>query len=198
MNRKEYMRQLERELKLLPKKEREEALLYYEEYFEDSGEEKEAQAIEELGNPKNAASQILKELAIKRLDKPKKAGKKGLSTLWIVLLAMCAAPVGLPLLLAGLVTCLAMLFSIGAVVLCVILCGVLFLGISVVSIVAGIYFLPTEPVHAITILGAALLEMGGGLVVVLGGILCCTVLFAVLGKCVKRILTGGKRHEENH
>lgn len=198
MNRKEYMRELERELKLLPKMERDEALLYYEEYFEDSGEEKEAQAIEELGSPKDAASQILKELAMKRLDKPKKAGKKGLSTLWILLLAMCAAPVGLPLLFAGLVTCLAMIVSIVAVVFCVILCGVLFLGISVVSIVAGIYFLPTEPASAIAILGMALLELGGGLVVVLGGILCCKVLFAVMGKCVKGVLTGGKRYEENH
>ena len=50
MNRNEYMKELEQALKRLPKAEREEALSYYNEYFDDAGPEREAGVMEELGD----------------------------------------------------------------------------------------------------------------------------------------------------
>ena len=57
MDKKTYMAELERELRRLPKADRDEALLYYAEYFDDAGPEHEAEALEELGSAKNAAEQ---------------------------------------------------------------------------------------------------------------------------------------------
>ena len=71
MNRNEYMKELEQALKRLPKAEREEALSYYNEYFDDAGPEREAEVMEELGDAKGIATQIVKEVALKRLAEPK-------------------------------------------------------------------------------------------------------------------------------
>ena len=51
MNRTEFMRQLESLLQNISATEREEALQYYNEYFNDAGPENEQNVIEALGNP---------------------------------------------------------------------------------------------------------------------------------------------------
>lgn len=58
MNRREYMNRLEQLLLVLPKEEREEALQYYEDYFDDAGVENEADVIRELGTPEEVAAKI--------------------------------------------------------------------------------------------------------------------------------------------
>lgn len=58
MSRREFMRQLERLLGDIPASDREEALEYYEGYFEDAGPEKESSVIEELGSPERVAAEI--------------------------------------------------------------------------------------------------------------------------------------------
>ena len=58
MNRAEYMRELAYLLQDLPDGEKEEALQYYEDYFDDAGPEKEAQVIGELGSPERLAAII--------------------------------------------------------------------------------------------------------------------------------------------
>ena len=51
MNRKQFMEQLERLLSDISEAERQEALEYYEGYFDDAGPENEGEVIRELGNP---------------------------------------------------------------------------------------------------------------------------------------------------
>ena len=51
MNREEYLKRLSFLLKDLPEEEIEDAIAYYEDYFEEAGEEKEEQVIKELGSP---------------------------------------------------------------------------------------------------------------------------------------------------
>lgn len=58
MNRELFMRDLNRFLSDLPAEEREQALNYYEDYFEDAGAENEQKVIEELGSPVDVAKQI--------------------------------------------------------------------------------------------------------------------------------------------
>ena len=62
MNRTEYMRQLESLLQNIPDTEREEALQYYNEYFNDAGPENEQNVIEALGNPAKVAENIKKDI----------------------------------------------------------------------------------------------------------------------------------------
>ena len=60
MSRVEFMNQLKNLLWDIPECEREEALNYYEDYFDDAGVENEAQVIESLGGPEKVAA-IIKE-----------------------------------------------------------------------------------------------------------------------------------------
>ena len=62
MSRKEYMEQLDMLLRDIPHTERQEALKYYEDYFEDAGEEHEADVIEELGSPEDLAKKLREDL----------------------------------------------------------------------------------------------------------------------------------------
>ena len=58
MNREEYLKRLSFLLKDLPKEEIEDAIAYYEDYFEEAGEEKEEQVIKKLGSPEKIAKMI--------------------------------------------------------------------------------------------------------------------------------------------
>ena len=51
MNKQEYLSELEAYLASLSEEERNDALRFYEEYFEDAGPENEQQVISELGKP---------------------------------------------------------------------------------------------------------------------------------------------------
>lgn len=62
MNRKEFMEELEKQLVHLSEEEREEALNYYQEYFEDAGAENEETVIRNLGSPEKLAKSILADL----------------------------------------------------------------------------------------------------------------------------------------
>ena len=58
MNRREYLKRLEQLLLILPEEEREEALQYYSDYFDDAGIEKEDAVILELGSPEEVAAKV--------------------------------------------------------------------------------------------------------------------------------------------
>ena len=59
MTRKEYMEQLRKYLKRLPKEDYENAIEYFSEYFDEAGPENEQHVMEELGEPKEAARELL-------------------------------------------------------------------------------------------------------------------------------------------
>ena len=61
MSRKEFMEELQRLLGELPAEEREEALSYYESYFEEAGAEQEQVVLDELGSAERIANQILRD-----------------------------------------------------------------------------------------------------------------------------------------
>lgn len=58
MNREQFIAQLVRLLQDLPPAERQEAIRYYQEYFDDAGEENEDAVIQELGSPGKVAASI--------------------------------------------------------------------------------------------------------------------------------------------
>lgn len=58
MNREQFIAQLARLLQDLPPAERQEAIRYYQEYFDDAGEENEDTVIQELGSPGKVAASI--------------------------------------------------------------------------------------------------------------------------------------------
>lgn len=63
MNKETYMAQLKRLLGSIPEAEREEALQYYEDYFEDAGAENEEEVISQLGTPEKLAENIIRDVS---------------------------------------------------------------------------------------------------------------------------------------
>ena len=59
MTRNEYMEQLKKYLKRLPKEDYDNAIEYFSEYFDEAGSENEQQVMEELGEPREAARELL-------------------------------------------------------------------------------------------------------------------------------------------
>ena len=140
----EYLKQLEKYLRKLPQSDYEDAMEYFTEYFADAGPENEQAVIKELGTPKQAAAELMRNLLDKKVDEreamekeeKQKEKKKttGANVVWIAILALFAAPIGAPILI-----------SILIVLLCAALCAALldmsvFL-IAVVGVVAGIKML---------------------------------------------------------
>lgn len=176
MDRASYLKQLRGILRRLPAHELDAALAYYEEYFEEAGEENEHQVISQLGSPSHVASQILADFALKDLETSSaKSTKKNMSAIWLIILAILSAPLSLPLL----ATAIALIFSFGAVIISLIFAIVatvisIFAG-GVVAIISGFLIL-TE--HWPT----ALLFMGVGLIVTGLGVL----LFPVVARVIKK------------
>ena len=62
----EYLKQLEKYLRKLPQSDYEDAMEYFTEYFADAGPENEQAVIKELGTPKQAAAELMRNLLDRR------------------------------------------------------------------------------------------------------------------------------------
>ena len=170
MSREEYLRALSRELRRLPKDEYEKAMDYYVEYFEEAGPEKEQEIIKDLGSPKDVAAQIIMDAAMERMDKPQRSMKRGLSTVWMVVLAVCAAPIALPLAIGILALAGGVLVTAGTLLLCALLVEAGAVAAGVVAVVGGIILLFSHPLSAVTVTGMGLFMIG---ISILGAFVLC-------------------------
>ncbi|MGE7929815.1 DUF1700 domain-containing protein [Lysinibacillus xylanilyticus] len=179
MNRASFLKKLRGKLQRLPAHEIDAALAYYEEYFDEAGEENEQRVIQQLGSPSHVASQIMADYALKDLEatSTSTSTKKNMSAIWLIILAIISAPLSLPLL----VVAIALIFSFGAVIFSVIITiiatvlSIFFAGI--VALISG-FFILTQ--HWPT----ALLFMGVGFIVTGLGIL----LFPIVARLIKTIV----------
>lgn len=160
-----YLKSLRSRLHRLPVHEIDAALIYYEEYFDEAGEENEQQVIQQLGPPSQVAAQILADLAIKDLDATPTSTKKNMSAMWLIILAILSAPLSLPLLAVA----IALIFSAGAVVFSFVIAivatvgGVLFGGL--VSLVSGFFILTDHWPTALLFIGIGLAITGFGVLI---------------------------------
>ena len=100
MNREVFIDELRKELSKLPEEEVEAAVEYYEEYFDEAGEDNEDNVIKALGNPKKVAGQIKSEYAVKLLDDDDiPVAKKGFAAAKWIIIGICSAPVSIPLII---------------------------------------------------------------------------------------------------
>lgn len=118
MNKQTFLKQLERELKHIPAEDREDAIAYYREYFEEMGADDELDVTVELGSPKELARTIISNCADKHVERQnrEKGMKNGAITVWMVILGICAAPIALPVAVVGvtmLIVFIAVVFAIG-------------------------------------------------------------------------------------
>lgn len=96
MKRTEYLEELRKELRQLPKKDFQEAMDYFTEYFDEAGPENEDDIIAELGTPQEAANDILTNvLGKEKVQSTKflKRPRSGKEIAILVALVLMASPI---------------------------------------------------------------------------------------------------------
>ena len=184
MTRNEYMEQLKRYLRRLPKEDYENAVEYFSEYFDEAGPENEQQMMKDLGDPKEAAREVLLNLleesvengsaeeasrteTVKTFSEKALPEKKKRSPGKIILLAflvICASPVSIALLIAGLAVLAAVVLVIAAVIFSLAVT-------SIATIAGGIMVVGFGATLVMRSLAAACMMVGGGFLLAGDGIL---------------------------
>lgn len=189
MNKEKFLLELRQRLTVLSTAEREEAITYYEEYFNDAGIENEQAVINELGSVEKIANGILIENNYQVLDSVKKEDSQddnainenemkkyneinyGMIALIIVLIIF-VAPVILPI-----------FFGIFFTVIGLLLGGIgIIAGGSIVSIV-GIAYLFVQPING-------LLLFGIGLILFSIGVFLTEAMAYICGKGIPAVIRG--------
>lgn len=205
MNRQEFMKQLEYLLKGIPEQEREDALAYYNDYFDEAGAENEYRVIQELGSPEQVAQTILEDVQretsqsvrpdycspeILGKDAPKQKQRMSKSTMiLIVIVLILTFPLWIGIvagLFGGLVGLLGGLFGIvvglgGAAI------GLVVGGVA--CMIGGIVCLIARPIEGLACIsvGAILTAIG-----ILLALLCVLIVGVWLPKLVKALVNWGK------
>jgi uncharacterized membrane protein len=189
----QYLTSLRRELRRLPSDDREKAMEYFEEYFEEAGGGREVQAMEDLGTPKEAAAQIIRDMALRHAQEPNENVRKGMSAVWVGILAVCAAPIALPML--SMVA--ALLLSYIVILLCLIISAYLLAAsflIFMPFITFGALLLAvTDFPSSLCTLGAGLLMAGAGVYLISGTTKFGNILIKHSLRIINRLIRkGGK------
>ena len=204
MTRNEFLAELKKHLQSLAEAEQEEAIRYYEEYFDDAGPENEARVIEELGSPAELARDIIanstfsiaktsaqqaegeaKGRQFKRIGpevKQKSTGGKALFWALVIL----SSVIWLPLLFGAVVTVLALLFSVVVTVLALAVACIAMLVQFFMALFLGIPLLATSLPDGLLLVGMALLDLGGMLLIGSVTVLCFKYLIPWAWKQCKR------------
>lgn len=194
MNRVEFMSQLERLLGDIPESDRQDAIAYYNDYFDEAGVENEARVIQELGSPGRVAATIKADLHTsgneqaeyteqgysdgrekKAQDLPSKSGNasrgmKGKRTVplpLIIILIIFAAPFLIGAgggLLGGFIGIVCAIFGI---LIAAIACGVSLIIAGLVCFVVGIVRIVISPIEGIITTGVGSLMLAVGILLTL-------------------------------
>ena len=187
MTKEEYLRQLGKYLNLLPKEDYESAMQYFQEYFSDSGEENTEQVIKELGPPKEAAAELLKNLIEE--DPPPDANAKYTNKQrhFLILFLTVALTVGMPVILMILLFCLIGLILLGVAFSLIMTCAFAAFAAGIRDICSGFAYIRGSLAAACTLGGAGLIECGLAIAVIWINVLVCKWVLKALGILLEKI-----------
>lgn len=201
MTREEYMAKLQKYLRKLPKKDYEDAIDYFNEYFSDTDEEGQQKLMEELGTPKEAAADLMYNLLDRKLqeqdtDIEEKKSKKGIIALSV--LAILSTPVTVPLFVALLAVLLAAAICVVCVILSDFIAAFSILLVGGKLLIRGLVSFPYSLSGALTITGCGFLGIGCAILLYLLGIYFCKWTGLLLIK-LAQVLAGkrSKNYEKN-
>lgn len=211
MNRETYLKELKKYLKRLPEDDYKNAMEYFTEYFEEAGPDHEAEAIRELGSPREAAAELLSALIDEKTgaaagDKsqsrryrsgdPIPQGRRSDSSLRILLivcLAIFAAPIALPLAAAAFALLLAGVAIVVSVVFCIFICSVSMVLVGIYSVIRAFALLTVSLPGFLVITGGGLLSVGLGCLLFIASLFLCKWFITWLVRLIQKMI--GKRKE---
>ncbi|MCT6892212.1 MAG: DUF1700 domain-containing protein, partial [Lactobacillus sp.] len=95
-----YISELSNNLSALPYSDRQDVIEFYQEFLFDGDFKTEQDIVDDLGTPKMLARKVLADYSISDKDNPQPrnaSSKSNLKTIWVILLGVLAAPIGIPL-----------------------------------------------------------------------------------------------------
>lgn len=212
MTRQEYMEQLKKYLKRLPKEDHENAIEYFSEYFDEAGLQKEQQVMKELGEPKEAARELLLNLLQESVEndqdiveekaavQPEAAsGGKKRSPGKIILLAilvLCASPVSLALLVGVLAVLLAVVITATAVIFSLGITSIAATAGGIVTVGFGATLVLKSAAAACMMIGGGFLMAGIGILAGVLTIYICKWCANGIGRLVNRFVRKKVRKDE--
>lgn len=174
MTRLDFFLRLREGLQKLPAEELENAVRYYAEYFDDAGAENEQKVLHELGDPMKIAQQItaeymVRDIAIYRPQKQdgKPQGKKGISAVWVAILAVFASPIALPIAIAIAAVVFAVVITVAAILFSLYAVAISLVATGIFGAVIGFVVIPVHPPTALCAIGTGLAVAGVGLLLFL-------------------------------
>ncbi|MEG0156925.1 MAG: DUF1700 domain-containing protein [Anaerovoracaceae bacterium] len=196
MSRAEWLKKLQLELYKLPRIEIDDAVAYYNEYFEEAGPEHEQDVIRDLGSPSKIATQIKADYAVRQLENNDYTGnaegkKKGVfSKAWMIILAVfggiCAAPVALPVVIALVALAVAMIVAVVGILVAAIATAIgVFIG-GLVMVVLGIILLGSSVPAGVLFIGLGLMGMALTAMFALGVGALTKLLFKAVANTLKK------------
>ena len=163
MNKKEFLNQLSRKLRGLPKVEFDDALNYYTEYFLDAGVSEDEDVIPLVGTVDEVAKKIIDEATDKQIVKAKKEGgvKNNSKALWLILIGILAAPAAIPLAFVAVILIFVAVVVVGSLIFAAVVTifALLASGIGMIPLIFGSSSVPTA-----VLAGKALLKIGVGII----------------------------------
>ena len=114
MNKKEFLDALSKQLRLMPKEDKEDALTFYREYLEDYGFDDNEDVTSKIGKPKEIAKSLIAECTMKHIEnnEEKKTPRKTARIVWLAIISIFTLPVTLPLAIALLIVVITLLFTL--------------------------------------------------------------------------------------
>ena len=161
MNKSKFIEELKKRLGKLPYDEVKEAIDYYEGYFDDAGEENEQAVLAELGSPASVASQIIASYAVKEAE-AEGSGKKNWRTSWLVILALFASPIAVPLAVAAGAVALSLIIALSAVIFSFFATGAAIFVSGLACIIVGMLVIFQSVPTTLFVAGIGLMLLGIG------------------------------------
>lgn len=182
MNKKEFLRELRKKLKSLPENEKADAISYYEEYFEDAQMDDNTDVLCELSSPSEIASQILSQYAVKELNSSTKPIKKGISSIWFILLAVIVSPIAFPIALPILILIVVSVFLVFVLGFVVIVVSMSLVGAGISIFISGFSYIFNDLGMTFMSLGIGSIIIGISVLVFMGLIMIASKLFKAVVK----------------
>ena len=196
MTRTEYLNQLEAYLMKLPQADRIEAMDYFKELFDEAGADVEEELIASLGSPKEAAHDILTTLLDKKINE-ENSNKNNRQVLQIAILALLAAPIGIPVGIGLLMAIIGIFIAAVSVLLAFFAVSAAGLILGGVLLFESFYVLAESTSAFMLIFGGGLLAIGASSLVLLATSYVTRFFGILVLRLIQWILNRGKRGESH-
>lgn len=189
MNKTAFLLQLERALKPLPAEERDSAMAYYREYWEDNAGRDDDQISQELGNPKVIAKQIINDYVGNNPGFTPKKGVSAGTVVLIVCLSILAAPILLPIALGAIGLAIGLGLALIAIIVSIFAVAIALLIGGIGCVIGGIVYAGSYGVYTLFVIGTGMTAVGLGILIWMGIVALCKALIGQARKNKKATKT---------